>query len=898
VKKFFWILSFLVLPLLAEATHQVAGYIYFKHISGLTYQATFVDFVNGDPYNNPTECGDPQDRDTMRIYYGDGGSDVVIRSNGPIDPNNFPGGDSICPCRKVCLYTSPPHTFPGAGSYHIWVYDVDRMWNITNIPNSANTSFYVFTSINIRNSATEDISSPVITNPLTCQNACMGQCYYYNPGAYSAAGDSMVYSLGNCLYIPNADLPPAPLNYGENIPLYAIPPGTTIDPQTGTLEWCTPTTAGIFNFSIRIISYHKYNLSGVSGDPSVDTMDVEVEVNVSGSCSTHDPTITGQGDTCIVAGTFLNMFDTAKDADKDPLTVTASGDPFTLSPPATFTTTGADPVYSKFNWQTDCSDVRSSPYQVIIKATDNGSPSVSSYKVLNIHVVAPAPTNLKATVSGNSVYLHWNPSICPQTTGYQIYRAKGCIPFTQNNCETGVSPSSGFAYIGSTTGLDDTTYTDNNVIPGISYSYLVIAAYPLPDGSLSYASNYTCVTIKRDLPLITNVSVENTSTAGTIFIRWVKPLTGNGYLDTIVSPGPYKYRLSRATGMNGIVYLPIDSVTIPYFGSLTDTTFKDITGLNTLYNSYRYKLDFYYSGNTYLGSSPPASSIYLTTKPGNHIVNLTWTSNVPWIDSAYLIYRNSGSGFNYLTAVAGNIHSYTDSMLVDRHSYCYYVESKSYYADPTILRPLYDSSEVQCATPIDTVPPCQPMLTVSAECNAMQDSLIWTDPDHSCKNTNDVVLYNIYYSPTLNGDMQIIATINNINDTVFINKNVNSIAGCYSVTAVDSFGNESKLSAVCVDNCPQYTLPNVFTPNGDGFNDLFTPILPFRYIKSIDISIYNRWGQVMFHTINPLINWDGKDQVTRADCPDGVYYYICVVNEIRVDGVQPITLKGFVELIR
>jgi gliding motility-associated-like protein len=93
-------------------------------------------------------------------------------------------------------------------------------------------------------------------------------------------------------------------------------------------------------------------------------------------------------------------------------------------------------------------------------------------------------------------------------------------------------------------------------------------------------------------------------------------------------------------------------------------------------------------------------------------------------------------------------------------------------------------------------------------------------------------------------------------------------------------------------------MPNVITPNGDNDNDLFTPILPYRYIKSIDINIYNRWGQVMFHTTNPMINWDGKDQNSHGDCPDGVYYYICTVNEIRVTGVQPITLKGFVQLIR
>ena len=324
--------------------------------------------------------------------------------------------------------------------------------------------------------------------------------------------------------------------------------------------------------------------------------------------------------------------------------------------------------------------------------------------------------------------------------------------------------------------------------------------------------------------------------------------------------------------------------------------------LNTQYYSYRYKLSFYYNGNKSIGSSysPPASSIYLTVIPGDNIMRLSWASAVPWQDSLYVIFRKgpASTTFDSITEVKGTVHSYTDSMLTNTKTFCYYIKSVSFFSDSTIKRPLYDSSEIQCGTPKDTIPPCSPQLTVLPECSQMQDSLIWTDPDLSCKNTNDVLLYNIYYSPTINGDMHLLATITNTGDTVYLNKNMTSIAGCYAVTAVDSFGNESKITPVCVDNCPQYQLPNVFTPNGDGVNDIFTPILPFRYIKNVDISIYNRWGQLMFHTIDPMIDWDGKDQVTHGECPDGVYYYICTVNEIRIDGVQPIVLKGFVELIR
>ncbi|HXP49795.1 MAG TPA: gliding motility-associated C-terminal domain-containing protein, partial [Bacteroidia bacterium] len=525
--------------------------------------------------------------------------------------------------------------------------------------------------------------------------------------------------------------------------------------------------------------------------------------------------------------------------------------------------------------------------------------NLSAYKTTSIHVIGPPITNLKATVTGNSVSLNWDKSVCSQTVGYNIYRAIGCVKFVPGPCETGVPATSGFIYVGTTT---TTNFIDSTVVPGLYYSYLVDAVYPVIAGSpQGIASNDTCVFIRRDIPLLTNVSVDSTAAGtGRIFVRWIKPKSDSLDFDTTKYTGPYTYTLSRAQGINGTGYTQVAKRTYPYFGSATDTTFKDVS-LNTSNTGYRYKLNFFYKDSLPVGTAPTASSIFLTAKPGNNIIDLSWASNIPWTDSAYMIYRMPplGTSYSFLTTVKGNIHSYTDTALTNTKTYCYYVKSMSYYADTAILHPLVDSSEEVCSAPKDTIPPCAPKLAVSAQCNTFQDSLLWNNPDHTCKGIkNTIEYYNIYYSSVQGGDMQLIKTINNVNDTIFVNDSLKSVAGCYAVTAVDSFGNESKLVPVCVDNCPQYTLPNVFTPNGDNQNDFFTPILPFRYIKSIDINIFNRWGQIMFHTNDPMINWDGKDQTTHGLCPDGVYYYICVVNEIRVTGVQPITLKGFVQIIR
>ncbi|MDX9906541.1 MAG: gliding motility-associated C-terminal domain-containing protein, partial [Bacteroidales bacterium] len=104
---------------------------------------------------------------------------------------------------------------------------------------------------------------------------------------------------------------------------------------------------------------------------------------------------------------------------------------------------------------------------------------------------------------------------------------------------------------------------------------------------------------------------------------------------------------------------------------------------------------------------------------------------------------------------------------------------------------------------------------------------------------------------------------------------------------------------VCIDNdtCSTYRLPNVFTPNFDGYNDVFHPF-PYTSVERIDVTIFNRWGGMVYETEDPDINWDGKDMNTNADCSDGVYFYVCRVYEITLLGVVPRELRGSVTIIR
>jgi gliding motility-associated-like protein len=56
-----------------------------------------------------------------------------------------------------------------------------------------------------------------------------------------------------------------------------------------------------------------------------------------------------------------------------------------------------------------------------------------------------------------------------------------------------------------------------------------------------------------------------------------------------------------------------------------------------------------------------------------------------------------------------------------------------------------------------------------------------------------------------------------------------------------------------------FSMPNVFTPNGDGQNDCFG-LKYWGILKQLDFSIYNRWGGLVFHTTNPNDCWNGRFQ--------------------------------------
>lgn len=87
-------------------------------------------------------------------------------------------------------------------------------------------------------------------------------------------------------------------------------------------------------------------------------------------------------------------------------------------------------------------------------------------------------------------------------------------------------------------------------------------------------------------------------------------------------------------------------------------------------------------------------------------------------------------------------------------------------------------------------------------------------------------------------------------------------------------------------------LPNAFTPNHDAANDVFRALL-FGKVKTFELTVYNRWGQIVFSTVDRYKGWDGT--VAGKDQDPGVYIWTC---KYQLEGDQEKMERGTVTLIR
>lgn len=186
---------------------------------------------------------------------------------------------------------------------------------------------------------------------------------------------------------------------------------------------------------------------------------------------------------------------------------------------------------------------------------------------------------------------------------------------------------------------------------------------------------------------------------------------------------------------------------------------------------------------------------------------------------------------------------------------------------------------------------CDPLTVTFTNTSQNSTNYIWSFGNGNNANVNDLSSQTQTYNNS--ATVQLIAMQGQCADTMTL-PIVVSTCGCTDPTAL----NYNPLATVDDGSCtypipplPTVEVPNVFTPNGDTDNPVFA--LTTTNATDIELTILNRWGNVVYtgKGINPA--WDGK--VNSTDAAEGVYFYKYIVTGVGGDKLEG---HGFLQLIR
>ncbi|MCR5646386.1 MAG: gliding motility-associated C-terminal domain-containing protein [Bacteroidales bacterium] len=755
MRKLFFVVLLLMMVVPAWATHQRAAEITYEWKGGNAYEFTLTCYTY-----TPSLAG--VQRDSLLVMWGDGFGDYVPR----VVYENLGDDYTLNVYRMV-------HNYASSGTYVVSMEDPDRNYGVVNVPNSVSVPMYIESELVINpflgyNNSVQLLNAPV-------DRGCVGKPFYHHPGAYDPDGDSLSYRLVPC---KGAN--------GEDIPGYTYPQASSmfdIDPATGILQWENPMLQGEYNVAILIEEWRQ----GVKVGSVIRDMQILVE-----ACNNNLPQINAISDTCVVAGSILDFVVSALDPDGDQVTLEASGGPLGLpvspavmTPPTDF---GLNPAF-EFTWQTVCSHIRKTPYQLVIHAKDDSFPiPLSNVHAINITVIGPAVEGLEVTPH---FQLTWSPYLyCSNVSAIRVYRRTGSTPYVPDYCETGVRP--GYQLIAELP-ANATSYLDDNggqdFLQGVDYCYRVVALFH--GDAESRPSDEVCVQIPNNQPLMTKVSNDEMQLLdGPMQVEWVRPRDIDPQFTV-----PFTYRLIRnLDGVESTVYTGADS------------TFRDGEVQLSEVRSLTYRVEMKDANQQVMGTSTPAGPVMLTGTGGDKTVTLNWTEAVPWVVDSTEVFKKIDTVFVKTASVAAT--TYTDLHVLNDVTYQYYVRTYGHYTLEGLPRPLVNYSAIIEVKPNPDEP--EP------------------EPDQ-----------------------------------------------------------------------PVYELPNVFTPNDDGINDVFVPrdITP-ELITNVKMHIFNRWGRTVYDTDDIFINWNGRVGGSGQPCSTGTYFYVCDVEMQTPEGLVAKRLQGSIMIVR
>jgi len=128
-------------------------------------------------------------------------------------------------------------------------------------------------------------------------------------------------------------------------------------------------------------------------------------------------------------------------------------------------------------------------------------------------------------------------------------------------------------------------------------------------------------------------------------------------------------------------------------------------------------------------------------------------------------------------------------------------------------------------------------------------------------------------------------TTTNLNNLIQNFQGPNSLDIILIVTNGDASCNDT--TKILIEVKSTLVIPNIFSPNGDGINDVF--LIKYRGYKDLQLSVFNRWGNKFYETTKPEEGWNGNDAA------EGTYFYV-ITGKSNYD--KNVEEKGYFMLVR
>jgi gliding motility-associated-like protein len=185
-------------------------------------------------------------------------------------------------------------------------------------------------------------------------------------------------------------------------------------------------------------------------------------------------------------------------------------------------------------------------------------------------------------------------------------------------------------------------------------------------------------------------------------------------------------------------------------------------------------------------------------------------------------------------------------------------------------------------------------ITDKNNCPETTESITLTEPDLIITSLSSQCLngFGYIYSSTTGGTSPYTYSWSNGSTSANLS---NLSPDIFSVTITDGFGCPPAEEEIEFVPCT-IKIPNAFTPNDNGVNDLWN-IQKLAYYPDCRVKVYNRWGDVVFSSKGYDDPWDGKHRLTSVDLPSAVYYY--VIENVNPEFVEEgSVLHGYVTIVR